>query len=55
MSEIAIRSLFEAPTVEALCDRLNGNQPNPSPLEVCFRCDLPATCRRCSASTPAVD
>ncbi|MGZ3282743.1 MAG: amino acid adenylation domain-containing protein, partial [Xanthobacteraceae bacterium] len=33
-AEIAIRSLFEAPTVEALCDRLNGNQPNPSPLEV---------------------
>ena len=32
--ELAIRSLFEAPTVEALCDRLNGNQPDRSPLEV---------------------
>jgi thioesterase domain-containing protein len=32
--ELAIRSLFEAPTVEALCDRLNGNQPDRSPLDV---------------------
>src|SRR3954471_15823196 len=32
--ELAIRSLFEAPTVEALCDRLNGSQPDRSPLDV---------------------
>src|SRR6478672_5993336 len=32
--ELAIRSLFEAPTVEALVQRLNGNQPDRSPLEV---------------------
>ena len=32
--EIAIRSLFEAPTVEALAKRLHGNQPERSPLEV---------------------
>jgi len=32
--DIAIRSLFEAPTVETLCARLNDNQPQPSPLEV---------------------
>src|SRR3979411_813882 len=32
--ELAIRSLFEAPTVEALVQRLNGNQPERSPLEV---------------------
>jgi len=33
-AEIAIRSLFEAPTVEALTQRLNANRPDPSPLEV---------------------
>jgi thioesterase domain-containing protein/acyl carrier protein len=32
--ELAIRSLFEAPTVETLSDRLNGNQPERSPLDV---------------------
>ncbi len=31
---IAIRSLFEAPTVEALAQRLNANRPDQSPLEV---------------------
>ena len=33
-AEIAIRSLFEAPTVEALAQRLNANRPDQSPLEV---------------------
>ena len=32
--EIAIRSLFEAPTVEALVKRLNDGRPQRSPLEV---------------------
>ena len=32
--EIAIRSLFEAPTVEALVKRLNAGVPDQSPLEV---------------------
>jgi amino acid adenylation domain-containing protein len=33
-TEIAIRSLFEAPTVEVLTQRLNANRPDASPLEV---------------------
>jgi thioesterase domain-containing protein len=32
--ELAIRSLFEAPTVAALVKRLNANRPDQSPLEV---------------------
>jgi nonribosomal peptide synthetase DhbF len=32
--DLAIRSLFEAPTVEALVKRLNANRPDQSPLEV---------------------
>jgi amino acid adenylation domain-containing protein len=32
--EIAIRTLFEAPTVEALARRLDENRPHESPLEV---------------------